>query len=94
MTTLERFTRYTTGKEPVLTVNTVAAILLGVVVVGSERYLGIVWDEFMLTVAGLVTISAATWLARRGVFSPVTHDEAVDEALHTPVPGEGGGGGG
>ncbi len=81
---LERFTRYTTGREPVLTVNVVAALILAVVVKVSEPHFA--WDELSLTIAGLVTLAAATWLARQGVWSPVSHDEAVEEALETEPP--------
>lgn len=81
---LQRFARYTTGTEPVITVNVIAALILGVVVKVTEQWYA--WDEFSLTLAGIVTLAVATWFARNGVFSPATHEADVQEALRTPPP--------
>lgn len=69
---MERFLAYTKGREPLLTVNVVAAILLGIIVRAAEQYLGFQWDEFSLTAAGAIAVAVATWLARRGVWAPST----------------------
>lgn len=83
---LARFARYTSGKEPVVTVNVIAALILAVIVKASQEWLGVEWDELMLTIAGITALSAATYLARRGVFSPFTHDVEVKAALDEEPP--------
>lgn len=87
-TQLDRFLKYTSGSEPVITINVIAAIGFGIVVMLLERT-GVSLSETELMLMGSAFVIGATWLARRGVFSPVTHDAAVTEALHTPVPKEG-----
>ena len=84
---MDRFLRYTTGSEPVITVNLVAAIGFGIVITVLER-MGVSLSESELVLLGSAFFVGATWLARRGVFSPDTHDAAVQDALYTPVPGE------
>jgi hypothetical protein len=69
---MDRFLAYTKGREPVITVNVVAAILLGIIVRAAEQYFGFQWDEFSLTTAGAIAVAAATWLARKGVWAPST----------------------
>ena len=88
MNPLERFTKYTTGKEPVITVNVIAALALGVIVRATEEW-GFAWDEFSLTVAGVIVLTIATALARHGVFSPFTHEQEVDAAKVAPDGGDG-----
>ena len=83
---MDRFLKYTSGREPVITINFVAAILFGAIVTLTERNAWMTWDEFSLTAFGGICVIAATWLARRGVFSPDTHAAEVEEALYTPVP--------
>jgi hypothetical protein len=85
MDQLDRFMKYTSGKEPVITVNVIAALMLAAFVKVTESY-GFVWDELSFTIAGVIALSIATWVARSGVFSPLTHDAEVTKALYTPVP--------
>jgi hypothetical protein len=84
---MDRFLQYTTGREPVITVNVVAALALGAVVLVLER-LGIMLSEVELGMLGAAAFVAATWFAREGVFSPATYDQDVTEALYTPPPDE------
>lgn len=83
---MDRFLKYTTGQEPVITINLAAAVILGVVVSVTENWDLFTWDEMSLSLAGFITLVIATWLARRGVFSPVTHASEVETALYTPPP--------
>ena len=85
---MDRFLKYTSGREPVITINLVAAIMFGVVVTVLER-MGISLAETELVLLGSAFLAGATWLARRGVFSPATHEAEVEEALYTPVPKDG-----
>jgi hypothetical protein len=82
---MDRFLRYTSGKEPVITVNLVAAVGFGVLLTVLERA-GITLSETELVLLGSVFLVVATWLARAGVFSPDTYHEDVDAALHEPPP--------
>ena len=82
---MDRFIRYTTGKEPVITINLVAAILFGVTVTVLERS-SIVMSETELVLLGSAFLAVATWLARRGVFSPETYNEDVEAALMEEPP--------
>jgi hypothetical protein len=82
---MDRFLKYTTGSEPVITINVVAAIGFGIVVTVLGR-MGITLDETEMTLLGAAFFVGATWLARRGVFSPETHEKEVTEALYTPPP--------
>jgi hypothetical protein len=75
---MDRFLAYTKGREPLITVNVLAAILLGIVVRVAEQYLGFAWDEFSLTAAGAIAVAIATWLARRGVWSPASVERTVE----------------
>ena len=85
---MDRFLKYTTGREPVITVNLVAAIMFGVVVTVLER-MGVSLAESELVLLGSAFAVVATLLARQGVFSPDTHEEEVETALYTPVPKDG-----
>ena len=82
---MDRFLKYTTGSEPVITVNVVAAIMFGIVITLLDR-MGISLTETELTLLGSAFFVVATWLARQGVWSPDAHDAEVAEALYTPVP--------
>lgn len=68
------------AREPLITVNVLAAILLGIVVRVAEQYFGFAWDEFSLTAAGAIAVAVATWLARKGVWSPASHEQEVEAA--------------
>lgn len=83
---MDRFLKYTMGQEPVVTVNLAAALILGAIVTVTERLGVYAWDEMSLGLAGFGALIAASWLARRGVFSPATHEADVKTALYTPVP--------
>jgi hypothetical protein len=82
---VDRFLKYTMGQEPVITVNVIAAIALGAVVTVLDR-MGVALTETELLLLGTAFVAGATWLARRGVFSPATHAAEVETALYTPVP--------
>lgn len=82
---MDRFLAYTKGREPLITVNVLAAILLGIVVRVAEQYLGFAWDEFSLTAAGAIAVAIATWLARRGVWSPASVVKAQQQAYQVGV---------
>jgi high-affinity Fe2+/Pb2+ permease len=77
---MDRFLKYTKGREPVLSINVVAAILLGAVVTLTTDRLGWAWDEYTLSLAGVGTLAIATWLARKGVWSPASHEQEVEAA--------------
>ena len=83
---MERFLKYTSGQEPVITINLAAAVILGIVVAATENWNLFQWDELSLSMAGFIALIIATGLARRGVFSPATHAAEVEEALNTPPP--------
>jgi len=74
------FLKYTSGAEPVITINVLAAVGFGVLVTLLQRA-GITLDETELTLLGSAFLVGATWLARRGVFSPVTHESEIEDAL-------------
>jgi hypothetical protein len=80
---MDRFMRYTTGR--VITVNLVAAVGFGILVTVLERA-GVHLAETELFLLGSAFLVGATWLARRGVFSPDTYAEDVDAALHEQPP--------
>ena len=82
---MDRFLRYTTGREPVITINVLAAVALGVVVLLMER-LGVQLSEVELGLLGTAFVVGATYLARAGVFSPDTYAEDVEIALYTEPP--------
>lgn len=82
---MDRFLRYTSGKEPVITINLVAAIGFGVVVTVLERA-GISLSETELTLLGAAFLAGATFLARAKVFSPDTYEADVEAALETEPP--------
>ena len=82
---MDRFLQYTTGREPVITINVVAALALGAVVLLLER-LGVTLSEVELGMLGAAAFVAATWFARQGVFSPATYQRDVSEALHAEPP--------
>lgn len=84
---MDRFLKYTTGKEPVITVNVIAALGLGLFVLMAER-LGVTFTEVELGVLGSAFFIGATWLARSAVFSPETYYKDVDEALQQDPPTE------
>lgn len=83
---LDRFVKYTSGKEPVITVNVIAAVLMASFVKVVEETTSFQWDELSLTVVGILFLSGATWLARKGVFSPFTHEQEVEDALFEEPP--------
>jgi len=84
---MDRFLRYTSGKEPVITVNFLAAIGFGAVLTVLER-MGVSLSEVELTLMGTGFLVVATWLARKGVFSPDTYYADVDTALHEEPPAQ------
>ena len=59
MTDVSRFTKYTSG-EPVITVNVAAGLAFGLLVVITEQYLSVQWDELMLTIVGSLFLLGAT----------------------------------
>jgi hypothetical protein len=82
---MDRFLKYTSGREPVITVNLVAAIMFGIVLTVLERS-GVTLSETELVLLGSAFLAVATWLARRNVFSPEAYYEDVDAALHEEPP--------
>lgn len=80
---MDRFLQYTTGKEPVITTNVLAAVLLGAVVLILER-LGVQLSEVELALLGSVFVIVATYIARAGVFSP----DSYYQALYSDPPDE------
>lgn len=85
MTDVSRFTRYTSG-EPVVTVNVAAGLAFGLLVVLTEKYSSLQWDELMLTIVGALFLLGATVIARSKVFSPLTHAAEVEAALMQEPP--------
>lgn len=82
---MDRFMRYTTGREPVLSTSVIAAVILGLVVLAAERF-GITLTETELLLLGSVALVVAGIIGRHLAFSPETHAAEVDVALRTPVP--------
>jgi hypothetical protein len=82
---MDRFLRYTSGREPVITVNLIAAVGFGILLTVLERA-GITLSETELVLLGSAFLVVATALARHGVFSPDTYNEDVDAALHEQPP--------
>lgn len=77
---MDRFMKYTAGKEPVLSVNLLAAILLGFIVKATEQAGIYQWDEFSLTAAGVITLAVATWLARQLAWAPASVATVTEQA--------------
>ena len=82
---MDRFLKYTSQREPVITINVAAAIAFGILVTLLERA-GITLAETELTLLGAAFLAGATWLARRRVFSPDSYYADVDAALHEEPP--------
>ena len=87
MTGLDRFTKFTNGQEPALTRSIIAALILGAIVTFGEKF-GIVFDEFTLTLLGVVAVVATGWLIRQGVWSPASHEAEVETALKSLSPAD------
>ncbi len=69
---MERFLRYTTQKEPVLTASFPAAILLAIV----ARWFALTDEDLM--VLGPIALIVAGVVIRAGVFAPATVERLLD----------------
>lgn len=75
---MDRFLKYTKGREPVLSANVLAAILLGLFVKATEQAGLYTWDEFSLTAAGVIALAIATWIARSLAWAPASVERTVE----------------
>ena len=82
---MDRFLRYTTGREPVISSSVIAALVLGAVVLTAER-LGFVFTEAELLMLGSGALIVAGLVGRHFAIAPDTYDEDVDAAWHEPSP--------
>lgn len=82
---MDRFLKYTKGREPVLSANVLAAILLGLFVKATEQAGLYTWDEFSLTAAGVIALAIATWIARSLAWAPASVVEAQRKAYDVGV---------
>jgi hypothetical protein len=82
---VDRFLKYTTGREPVISSSVIAALLLGAVVLVAER-LGITFSETELLLLGSAALIAAGYVGRRYAIAPDTYAEDVSAALHAQPP--------
>lgn len=76
---LTRFLRYTTRKQPALSVSFLAAIVLAVL----ARYLNL--SEADLTLLGPIALVIVGVIVRSRVFSPYTHELGIDTAYQEGV---------
>ena len=82
---MDRFLRYTTGREPVISSSVIAALILGAVVLVAERF-GITFSEAELFLLGSGAIIAAGVVGRHFAISPQTYSDDVHAALHMTPP--------
>ena len=77
---LDRFLRFTTQEEPVLSVGLVAAIALALV----DRFFNLTDGD--LALYGPIAVLVTSVIMRRFVYSPATHETDVIAALETEPP--------
>jgi hypothetical protein len=82
---MDRFLKYTTGREPVISASVIAALIMGAVVLVAER-LGFAFTESELLLIGSGALIAAGWVGRHFAFSPETYYDDVHAALHEDPP--------
>ncbi len=87
MTGLDRFAKYTNGTEPAITRSLLGALILGGIVTLGEK-VGFQFDEFTLTLLGIVSVMIVGVLIRQGVWSPDAHQAEVDVALKSLSPAD------
>lgn len=73
-------------REPLVLIGLVSAAVIAVLeAVGNDLLPPGVTAEVITIIQAIVAI-AGVLFARQKVWSPASHDAAVDEALYTPVP--------
>lgn len=80
MTGLDRFLRFTSEKEPVLSIGLVAAIALAI----ADRFLNL--SDGDLAIYGPIAVLVVSVIMRRFVYSPASYQEDVQAALETEPP--------